>query len=206
MFRNISFLLILTSIMFVSCDNSTSTSRYYDDGRSKPVLAINTVIDSTSYDLPWSLSEEFSNMITKNLSTNKNIYINDGETVDKLLASENPFTPDISWMKNKFNPNEFVVFLELIKHENQKEKNGTNLGMAMRLRIVDVRSTTPKVVLQESIKDNFFIAKGDFSENYQRVVYGSNEYKTTRMGMAHEHLAKHISDRISDYIALSKSR
>ena len=44
MFRKISLLLILSSFILIGCDNNTTTSRFYDDGRSKPVVAISSVI------------------------------------------------------------------------------------------------------------------------------------------------------------------
>ena len=61
---------ILLLVTFVSCNNSTTTntaSRFYDDGRSRPVVALSTVIDSTSYDVPWSLSEELTHLIKNQL-------------------------------------------------------------------------------------------------------------------------------------------
>jgi len=206
MFRKLISLTLFISFFLAGCDNNSASSKFYDDGRSKPVLALNSVIDSTAYDLSWNLSDELTNSITKNLSLNKDIFVNTEENVDKVLGMENPFSLDLNWMKNKFEQNEFVVFMELIKHEDKEEKNGVNLDMAMRVRIIDLRAKTPKVVLQECIKDNFFIAKGDFKEDYTKVIYGSNEYSKSRMGLAHEHLAKNISDRISDYISLVKSR
>jgi hypothetical protein len=205
-------LAILSLFVFTSCGNKTETeqqhvSKYYDDGRARPVVAVGTVIDSTSYDLPWSLSEELTHLVQKQLSTNQNIFLASTDEIDEFLTnSDNPFDANVSWMKDRFEPNEFLVFLELINHNELKKDSITNLDMTVRIRIVDVRTKKPRVILQECLKDNYYIAKGSIKEDYQSTVWGSNEYDNSRMGMAHKQLAKDIADRISDYIALSKSR
>ncbi len=207
MFRIATLLLTITSLFFISCSNNTTVSKFYDDGRSKPVIAISSVIDSTTYELPWSLSEEFTHLIKNNLSTHKNIFLSLSDDVDASLTNtDNPFDPDISWMQDKFDTNEFVVFLELIKHNDVAKPNAINLDMSMRLRIIDVRSKKPKIILQECINDNYYISKGSIQTDYQTTTWGSNEYVNSRMNLAHAQLAKEISKRIYDYIALSKSR
>jgi hypothetical protein len=200
---------IFSFLTFVSCSNDTSdnqTSRFYDDGRARPIVSICSVIDSTSCDLPWSLSEELTQLIRNELSSNKNIYVS--ENIDEALTtSDNPFDSDVNWMKNRFEDNEFLVFLELLKHnEIKKDDVTTNLDMSVRLRIIDVRAKKPKVILQECISDNYYITKGAIKTDYQKIVWGSSEYTNSRMGMAHKILAKLIAERTSDYIALAKSR
>ncbi len=204
-------LAIFTLFLFSSCSNNQSdnnnVSRFYDDGRARPVVAVSTVIDSTTYDLPWSLSEEFTYLIKNQLANNKNLFLSSTEVMDENLTNaDNPFDINISWMKDRFNNSEFLVFLELLNHNELKKANISNLEMSMRLRIVDVRGKEPKIVLQECINDNYYIAKGSIKEDYQNTIWGSAEYANSRMGLAHKQLAKEISNRISDYIALSKSR
>jgi len=202
-------LAIFSFLVFVSCDKSTNqvTSRFYDDGRSRPIIAVSSVIDSTAYDLPWSLSEEFSQLIKSDLLNHSNLYLSSSDDIDSSLTnSDNPFDIDVSWMKDRFEKNEFLVFLELLKHDEIKKDTITNLDMTMRIRIIDVRSKQPKVILQECLNDNYYIAKGAIKADYQNNVWGSAEYHNSRMDMAHQQLAKQIASRISDYIALAKSR
>ncbi len=202
-------LMCLAFIMF-SCENTTSftnVSKFYDDGRARPVVAVTHVVDSTSYDVPWSLSDEFSQLIRDNLANNPNLYLTDQAEIDQLVSSaDNPFNPDIAWMKEKFDNNEFVVFLELIKHDDAKSSNVTNLDMSMRVKVVDVRSKEPKILLQETVNDNYYISKGSISSDYSLTTWGSEEFENSRMGMAHKQIAKEITSRISDYISLAKSR
>ncbi len=200
---------IFSFLIFVSCNKNSNkqVSRFYDDGRSRPVIAISSVIDSTSYDLPWSLSEELTQLIKDDLSTNKNIFISSTNEIDESLTnSDNPFDVNIDWMKNRFEQKEFLVFLELLKHDEIKKETFTNLDMTMRLRIVDVRAKEPKIILQECISDHYYIAKGAIKSDYQNVIWGSADYSNSRMSMAHKQLADQIANRISDYIALAKSR
>lgn len=201
---------IFSFLFFVSCNNDSTNhqvSRFYDDGRSRPIIAISSVIDSTSCEMPWSLSEELTQLIRTNLGTNKNIYISSTEEMDEILTnSDNPFDVNINWMKNRFEQNEFLVFLELLKHEEIKKDTITNLDMSMRLRIIDVRAKEPKIILQECINDNYYVAKGAIKTDYRNVVWGTSEFSNSRMGMAHKQLANQIASRISDYIALAKSR
>ena len=194
----------------MSCNNSTTNnnvSRFYDDGRTRPVVAISTVIDSTSYDIPWSLSEELTHLIKKQLSSNSNLFLSSTEEMDSTLTnSDDPFDIDVTWMKDRFEQNEFLVFLELINHTEETKDAITNLDMGLRLRIIDVRGKNPKVILQETVNDNYYIAKGTIKEDYQNTIWGSAEYANSRMGMAHNQLANEVASRITDYIALSKSR
>ena len=200
---------IFSLFIFVSCNDSKNNdiSRFYDDGRSRPIVAISSIIDSSSYELPWSLSEELTQSVLTNLCVNKNLFISSTSEMDESLSnSDNPFDVNIDWMKNRFEHKEFIVFLELLKHDEIKGKNHTNLDMAVRLKIIDMRTKEPKVILQECICDNYYITKGSSKSDYQNVVWGSSNYPGSRMGMAHNQLAKQIANRISDYIALAKSR
>ena len=204
----IIFSFLLLSLSFFSCNNNTNeVSRFYDDGRAKPIIAISSVVDSTSYELPWSLSEELTHLIKSDLSKHKNIFLASSDDVDASITNtDNPFSTDIGWMKDKFDNNEFVVFLELIKHNEEARPNATNLDMSMRLRIVDVKSKKPKIILQECINDKYYISIGSIKTDYQSTHWGSSEYIDSRMALAHTQLANEISKRIYDYIELSKSR
>jgi hypothetical protein len=206
--RNITCAFFLL-IAMISCNNGTSNnqvSRFYDDGRARANVSISSVIDSTSYDIPWSLSDELTQLIRTKLTPNKTLFLSTSEEVDSVLTNtDNPFDSDINWMKDRFENNEFLVFLELVKHDEKKDGANTNLEMSMRVRIVDVRGKNPKVVLQECVNDNYYIARGATKTDYQTTTWGKDEYQNSRLGMAHDQLANEISRRISEYIALSKS-
>jgi len=216
--RYFAIALICFLIGCQSNKKSERVARFHDDGRAKPVVTIVPVIDSTYYNVPWSISEEFTNIIKNNISKQGNIYFGK-ENSTHLSTTINPFGKDISWAKDLSNT-EFLVFLELIEHEDvpivktvknpnkipEIRRSSFNLNISMRIRIIDVRKRTPQIVLQEKIKENFYIANNIEKPNYNTVTLGTKEYKRSPLSKAHTKFSKKIIDRISDYIMLAKSR
>ncbi|MCC6128019.1 MAG: hypothetical protein IT584_02330, partial [Chlamydiae bacterium] len=122
-----------------------------------------------------------------------------------------------SWMKVDFAGQEFVVFMELVQHDivpasKEKKKDApsqemaSNLNMAVRIRVVDLRGASPKIVLQEQVKESYYIPRALIPTDYRRTTWGSEDYRSSPMGIAHSQLAQEISARLSDYILLAKSR
>jgi hypothetical protein len=207
---------LVFSLALTACSKHVNElTRFHEDGRAKPVVTVASVIDATSFDVPWSLSEELTGLFTNRISAGKSLYV---VRKDDVTYTENPFGPDLSWMKREFPNNEFVVFLELMEHENVPvAKNNkklievpfetsVHLKMGVRLRVVDLRNAAPQIVLQEMIRDSYFIPKSDIPTNYTTVVWGSEEYSKSPMGIAHEQLVEEIARRVSEYIHLAKSR
>jgi hypothetical protein len=217
MLQRLTALVIL--IIATSCQNKQNDeyTRFYDDGRAKPQVAIAPVIDSSSSDLSWSLSEEFSTIIDERVNRFGTLFSIPHEELENVLThNQNPFSGDLSWVKTSFTNNEFVVFLELINHENIEIENKatakinsinpSNLNVAMRIRILDLRGTSPKVVLQERISDSFYLPSSPFKVDYNKTSWGTVEFRNTHLYNAHLQFAKEISKRINDYILLAKSR
>lgn len=208
--------LLLVLLSFSCSKSNEEISRYHEDGRAKPIVAIASLIDTTSFELPWSLSEEITSTIISQISQKKTLYVNSKE--DYAFA-ENPFGTDLSWVKREFRNQEFVVFLELVEHENAPVLKGkkqmknlppqelsNNLNMAVRIRVVDLRAETPKIVLQEIVRDSYYIPKTILPTDYTQVVWGMDDYRSTPMGIAHTQIAREIVDRVTDYVLLAKSR
>lgn len=205
--------LTIFTILAVGCTRSPDfISRYHEDGRAKPIASIATMIDTTSFDAPWSLSEELTSQIVSQIGQSGKIFVMAKE--DDTFA-ENPFGQDLSWVKNEFLDREFAVFLELVEHEispvtkNKKAPSNdvsSSLNISVRLRVVDVRGQTPKIVLQEILKDSYFIPKTLIPVDYNTTVWGTPEFAKSPMGIAHAQIVKEVTSRISDYILLAKSR
>jgi hypothetical protein len=209
---SLSLLLVLAT---ASCSrsNKDEMTRYHEDGRAKPVVAVASMIDTTSFDANWSLSDELTTMVMDRIGQTGQIFVKASE---EMPFTENPFSSNLDWMKREFHSQEFVVFLELVEHECvaavKSKKNlppqevSTNLNMAVRVRVVDLRGMTPKIVLQEMVRDTYFIPKSLFPTDYTQVVWGTDEYRKSPMGIAHAGLVQEISSRVLDYILLAKSR
>lgn len=214
------YLIGLIFCLLIGCQKNCNDqcTRFHDDGRAKPILTIVPMLDSTSYDVPWSISEEFTNNITTNLSKLREFYLTNTEI--HLSSEDNPFGSNLSWVKSNFHDTEFVVFLELVQHEDvplvksvkepekilESRRDAANLNMAIRMRIIDVRSDSPKIVLQEMIKDCYYMANNIDKPNYSTITWGSEEYKTTPLALAHSQIIKLVEERINDYVMLAKSR
>lgn len=205
---------ILASFLTVSCSKKPeSTSLYHEDGRAKPKVAIASMIDTTSYEAPWSLSEEFTSTIVDQMAQSGIMFV---QSKEEAPFVENPFGPDLSWVKREFRTHEFAVFLELVEHQRvpvDKEKKGqplqevsTHLEMGVRLRVIDLRSPMPKIVLQEMVRESYFIPKTLLPTDYSQTPWGTAGYEKTPMGIAHAQLIQEIVSRVTDYILLAKSR
>jgi len=205
--------ILIIGLLFGCGQKNNTTTRYHEDGRAKPVVAIAPLLDTTSFDVPWSISEEITSTLTRQISQTNQIFVS---SRDDFAIAENPFGNDFSWMKQEFEPHEFVVFLELVEHEIipvGKEKTtafpqevSKNLKMGIRIRVMDLRGATPKIVLQEMIRDSYYIPKTLIPTDYNVVVWGSESYQKSAMGIAHAHISQEIASRVSDYILLAKSR
>ena len=204
----------ILGLVAVGCGGGNDTiTRYHEDGRAKPVVAIAPLLDTSSFDVSWSISEELTSMLTKQMAQTNQIFV---QSRDDFSIAENPFGNDLAWMKQEFDAHEFAVFLELVEHEMvsiSRDKTASfpqeipqNLKMGVRVRVIDLRGAAPKIVLQEMIRDSYYIPKTLIPTDYNAVVWGSEEYMKSSMGIAHTHIAQEIANRVSDYILLAKSR
>lgn len=204
---------ILLGLAAVSCNrnNNQDMTRFHEDGRVKPSVAIASMLDTTPFDASWSLSEEISTGIMNLISSGGQIFVH---ASDESPFTENPFGTDLNWMKREFHSEEFVAFLELVEHQFVPVKSkgiaeqeaSNNLEMAVRIRVVDLRPSSPRIVLQEMVRDTYFVPKTLIPTDYSSCIWGTEEYRKSPMGVAHSQLIQEIASRISDYILLAKSR
>ncbi len=209
--KRLVFLSILffsfTSLLFLSC-NSQNPERGAESAlrlKATPSVAIAPVIDSTNFDISWSLSEELTTLLSQKIEKSHQFSCSSDNSENDLSFSQNPFGADISWVKKNFRSQEFVVFLELIQHElktvknNKKSMQGPlNLDMALRIRILDLRGKKPRIALQELIQNTYFIGQSPI--DYNQTTWGSKQYLDTPLYQAHLELSEEAAKRISTYI------
>ncbi|MEM8727661.1 MAG: CT253 family lipoprotein [Chlamydiota bacterium] len=215
--------ILFTLFTFLGCSakgNYANTTRFHDDGRAKPIVALVPVFDRSESHPGWSLSEEFTDRLKNRLMKRKNFYVSipsDIHTaVADLAAEHHPFVADISWVKEVFDSHEYVVFTELVEHEiRPKERAGnlptkitpsSELAMTMRIRVFDLRGTYPAIILQEFIRQNHLIPKpinltDPDPDHWKKITYGLSP-----IGLAHAQLSREAVKRIEDYILLSNSK
>lgn len=208
---------------FTSCGRNQSdeiSSRFHDDGRAKPIVAIVPIFDRSGSFIPWNLSEELTSTIEKRLSRRANIFLMDEERIDTAIAhlneSHHPFGKNLEWTQNVFKGNEFVVFMELVTHQltpheneitiEEKKDPTLTLDLTMRIRVIDLRSDTPKVILQELITQSHHIPKLLSHIDYTKNSWGKMSYNLTPYALSHSQFTREISKRLEDYILLAKSK
>ncbi|HPE85238.1 MAG TPA: hypothetical protein PLO43_03565 [Chlamydiales bacterium] len=212
----------LLAVLFVAChkEDPNTASLFKDDGHRKAAVAFVPVIDKSDSEFPWSLSDEFTSSITRRLISRGNMHLADTYAVLNALEgideSNQPFSQDLDWMKTTFKNNDFVVFVELVDHylhthPNQRiaelEENRTCfLDLTMRLRIVDLRGDSPKVVLQELIQNDHSIPKLFADIDYSEKHWGKTSFNFTPVGLAHSQLVREVASRVEDYISIAHSR
>lgn len=205
--------VILATLFAAGCFNRCNDeilTRFHDDGRAKPLVALPAVIDTTSYDAPWSISDELTSSVAQIIAKGGKIFI---QSQDDFAIASNPFSGDLSWMKREFQNQEFAVFLELVEHDlipsskpSKDNESSHYLKMGIRVRMIDLRSSQPKVVLQQIVRDSYYIPKTLLPVDYNAVSWGTDEYKNSPMGTAHSRIAQEVAARVSEYILLAKSR
>ncbi|HEV3269515.1 MAG TPA: CT253 family lipoprotein [Candidatus Rhabdochlamydia sp.] len=178
----------------------------------KPVVAIAPVIDSTEEDSAWSLSDEFTYCISHQLAQKNHLSLIDLDKT-RMITSQNPFRQDISWLKKVFSHHGFVVFLELVEHNEMArqddkkiidfKKCSAELLMTMRVRVFDLRGDEPKIVLQELVHESHFIPRPFTRSNFQQEKWSHEMFTISPMGLAHSQFIKHICNRLEDYILLA---
>ena len=195
------------------------TSRYHDDGRAKPVVSVIPVFDQSEAKIAWSLSEEFTNQLRQRLFKRNRFYLSTPEEINtvtsKLTEEENPFSTDYGWVKEAFDGHEFIVFTELVEHDIHPKPLKNNfldkltpyceLSMTMRVRIFDLRSPKPQIILQELIHQSHLIPKPSNLMEASPDRWKKMTFNVSPMGLAHSQLSKEVSKRIEDYILLSQT-
>ncbi len=194
-----------------------NTAMYQKGARLKPIVTVIPIVDSTENDLPWNLSDELTSAIDYQLARNNNLYIIEPAkaraALKKIKGTQNPFGTDISWIKTTFTDEEFVVFFELVEHEEvlrQDKKKpidpqycSADLNISMRVRVFDLRSQQPKVVLQELVHDSHFVPRQFTHVNFHQALWGEDSFSISPMGLAHKEFTKEIATRVEDYILLT---
>jgi hypothetical protein len=222
MFRASLSLCAGLSLVLASCskgDSKDSSQSAAVQQVKKPIVAVVPLIDHSHSGLNWNLSLELTRSIRENLLKHENLYLMGEDKVTgvlkKMHESHDPFGVNISWTKRLFPHDEFVVFMELARHdevplytskESSPQDSPAELNIMVRLRVIDLRGSEPKIVLQELVQNREQIPRQFNKSNFYQVPWGNEMFDISPLGMAHAQLTKEISSRIEDYILMSGAR
>jgi len=212
-------------LLFASCSNQTQSARetftqHHSDGRVKPSVHVTPVRDLSGAQMPWSLSEEFDASISSSLLTDGSLYVMPREATETALAKlENPrLDSKRNDLISLFAPSEFLVELELVRHDEKQITDQTKIPahmqgeavkaihVEMRVRLFDLRLSRPKMLLQEIVSVEHFVDQNKTATNYHVNALGTKGYSKTPLGIAHAKLAEDVAERIEHYVAIAKSR
>ncbi len=206
----------LLATLCASCaPNYRDTTLFQRSGRQKAIVAVLPVIDNTeAADLSWELSREFTDEIRKRVYDSSKIYLlrdhGTREIAERLNTPNPAMIPDSRSIN--LGAAEFIVVSELIDqsetpcgHSSSEESFSKGeadclLNLAMRVRVLDVRRDKPKVILQEVIDHEQFIARTFADCDYSKTPWGTEAFKRTPLGLAHNKIVRELVSRVESYI------
>ena len=90
-----------------------------------------------------------------------------------------------------------------VDHPTRSEV-GSVLSLALRVRVIDVRHETPKVILQEVLDQDYVVSRAYMNCDYSKKPWGTEAFNYTPMGMAHNRLVRELVSRIEAYIGAAQ--
>lgn len=209
-------LLLCLALAAASCQHETQTAqgRFFQDGRQKPSVALVPVIDNTPPSVEWDLSKEMTQEISNRLMNKDRLFLTPQPNVESFIGNlrQNPFALDTAWVKQAFAGQDFVVFMELIEHNEKPIKSSAEedpklcaaeLNISLRVRVLDLRGEQTKVVLQEIIHQTNRLPRQFNKYNFLQDSWGDCDFPISTLGLAHAQLTKDVAERIEDYILLA---
>lgn len=189
---------------------------YHDDGTAKPKIAIIPVLDKSGSDLPWNLSDELTEMVEAKIDQSGQFFLTqDFVALGGALLKQpdlNPFLEEIDWVKESNSSTEFIVFVELVEHKLTPKTQSKSfflqsyiLDIALRVRVLDIRDRSTKVILQEITQESFHIPWRFTSVDYKKSGWSKAAFHLSPMGSAHAQMIKRITKQIQDYILIAKT-
>lgn len=208
-------LFTLASTLIVGCRGPyRDTCLYQRTGGTKPIVALLPVLTSSEMeaisDISWDISQELTEEIRRRFFDSSRLYLLEG-TGNKQLAKElnNNNLKVLSDLRiENVGASQFVVVTELVNEKvtpyrvgaNEIGDAGAQLELDLRLRVIDVREKSPKVVFQELLHHNHFIPRAYLHCDYEKAAWGTETYERTPLGMAHAQLAREVVSRVEIYI------
>lgn len=208
--------IVLMAVMSVGCgQRQPEYFPYYENGKAKPKTVLLPFADSTDGCAPWNIGTELGTDLFNRIMCRGLLFlIPQDETVGRLQGCDrNFFTPDLS-IYRRFCGSDYVVALELIEHSLVPYRRGmcndyvlpqkyhwrSVLETKVRLRIVDVRCSEPKVLLQEIFASRYPVPTDKECLDYSVCCPGTELYPSTPWCKAHEQLIEQLVCRIDSVI------
>lgn len=204
---------VFTLFLVAGCGpRNTEYYAYTDSGMEKPRVAIVPIIDSTGVKHPWDVSDEIIFGLRRHICNCGKLYPLPQADVNAnaaLLGNVDYFGTNLTpW--NGFSNAHYVVLIELIDHKVDSYEKGkfnslypTNgahcnevLAMRAHIRIIDIQHNKARLVLDEILESNHLLPWGHDNVDYESNPWDTENYVNTPVGLAHNRLIWHISQRL----------
>lgn len=220
-FPILSFALLLLAASCQSRGAKLQSFRYHQNARQKPIAALIPLIKRVDNEkVGWDISQEVTAEVQRRIINRAQLFLNPVQIPAGLKSKLNTndlitlTKEDLSIFREQ---NEYVVFMELLEHheisglesdpltaKSDDDALGKTLAIKVRVRVFDIRTEEPKVLLQEILHSNHFIPKVERDIDYTKVVWGGDSYPASVYGRAHAKLEKDLARHIEKYISISK--
>jgi hypothetical protein len=166
----------------------------------------------------WDISHEITNEVVDSMLDRSTLNITPlahyRGAIDQIAGAD-LFGKDLSFA-NHFASNDFLVLMELVKHDTvpynkehfphitsrRSSECHSVLELGVRLRVLDLRSEEPRIVLQEFVECDQLITKRAAQIDYSLLDCESKSYHDTPLALAHQVLAQEIAEKV-EYATLS---
>lgn len=208
------------ALILASCVPSyRDTALFQRSGRQKAIVAVLPVINRVSSEaVSWDLSKEFTDEIRNRVYDSSKMYLlreHGSRELAQQLNTPNPSKISKVALDN-LGAAEFAVVTELIDQTQTpygmrptSEKNplqgaGAVLNLSFRVRIIDLRHDTPKVILQEVVDHEQIIPRAYMVADYVKTPWGTEAFQRTPLGMAHAKIVRELVSRVETYIEAAR--
>lgn len=205
------FLLLPLLLLSACCQNNNCQPPVLCQ-RCRPQTALVPVVNGVDCPVQWDLSREMTNEVVDSMIDRSTLSITPlahyRSAIDQISGAD-LFGKDLSFA-NHFANNDFLVLMELVKHDTvpySKERFPhitihrpaechAVLALGMRLRVLDLRSEEPRIVLQELVECDQLITNRAAKIDYSTLSCESKGYQETPMALAHHLLAEEIAEKV----------
>ncbi len=204
----------LVTYFAILCFSLTGCHKQEDSSQAhleqkKARIAVAPVIDLSKHRLSWNVASEITTNIYESLAQKNCYQLVAPSKLKKLSKNQDPFSSDLSWVKQLFPEQEFVCFTTLLEHSEKPSyaeeevsisDSPTDLKISLQVRIIDLREETPKIVLDKTFEKIQHIPRQFSCFNFTQVAWGQPMYTFSPIGVVHAELTDDIIHQIEEAV------
>ena len=206
--------LLLVGLSFGCTSKYSDFFPYYDDGRPKPSIALLPVADISQNKPSWDVAGELYDAMKYRLMREGKVFIPPEDQI--IIKAGSCTTQELMDTSNlrlfeRFQPSQYVVIVELLDYKQVpyvrgkitplyiasiSADNAKVLMVKLRLRIIDIRGKTPRIVRQEIIESNHMIEENALADSAR--LKKTEAYSSSPIGIAHARIVRDMVKKIDD--------